>query len=193
MPNKKIKNFRPDKILYYMNIAKEVAARSTCMSAIHGSIVVKEDQIIATGYNGAPRQTKDCYEHGFCLRRKLGIPSGQHYEICRSVHAEQNVIINAARSGASLMGGDLYMWGMRVWEGARELTDELPCFICKKMILNSGIENLYCMSKNGKIRKIKVADWAEKWQKKDMLEDTEKYDADYYKKLKELEKKKGAK
>ena len=184
MANKKTKSFRPDKQTYYMNIAKEVATRSTCMSAIHGAIVVKNDQIIATGYNGAPRKTKDCYEHGFCLRRELKIPSGQHYEICRSVHAEQNVLINAARSGENVFGGDLYMWGMRIWEGAKELTDELPCFICKKLIINSGIENLYRMTPSGKIKRVKINDWAKEWTKKDMLDDTAKYNADYYKKFK---------
>lgn len=188
MPNKKIKNFRPDKNAYYINIAKEVASRSTCMSTHIGAIIVKNDQIIATGYNGAPRKTKDCYERGFCLRRELKIPSGQYYEICRSVHAEQNAIINAARSGVNILGGDMYSWGMKVWAGANELLDILPCYICKKMILNSGLNSLYYMSKSGKIIKIDILkNWTKDWQKRDMLDDMKKYSTDYSKEYKKIE------
>ena len=88
---------------YYLNIAREVALKSTCYRANIGCLIVKDDQIIATGYIGAPRKTKDCFEHGNCLRTMLGLPHGQRYELCRSVHAEQNAIINAARAGVSLL------------------------------------------------------------------------------------------
>ena len=100
---------RPSKDEYYLNIAKEIGDRSTCFRHKMGVVVLKDDQIIATGYIGAPRKTKDCLERGECLRDKLKIPHGTRYEICRSVHAEQNAIINAARAGVSLLGGDMYM------------------------------------------------------------------------------------
>ena len=101
-----MKSTRTSKDHYYLGIAKEVASRSTCWRRAIGAIIVRDDQIISTGYVGAPRKTKDSLEHGFCLRDKLGIPHGQRYELCRSVHAEQNAIINAARAGVSLLGGD---------------------------------------------------------------------------------------
>lgn len=107
--SEKKKNKRPSKDAYYINIAKSVAARATCMSVNFGAIVVKNDQIIATGYVGAPRKTMDCLERGKCLRRELKVPSGHRYELCRSVHAEMNAIINAARAGVSLLGGDIYI------------------------------------------------------------------------------------
>ena len=184
------KGYRPKKVQYYLNIAKEIASRSTCMSTIVGVIIVKDDQIIATGYNGAPRKTKDCYERGFCLRRELNIPSGQNYEICRSVHAEQNAIINAARSGVNIMGADMYMWGMKIWQGANELIDALPCFICKKIVINSGLKNFYYSDSEGKIKKINIErDWVQRWKRKDLLEDIEKYNAGFYKELKKIDKK----
>ena len=96
---------------YYLGIAREVARRSTCFRRSIGAIIVRDDQIISTGYVGAPRKTRDSVDHGFCLRDRLGIPHGQRYELCRSVHAEQNAIINAARAGVSLLGGDMYIFG----------------------------------------------------------------------------------
>src|SRR5512136_549287 len=96
---------------YYLGIAREVATRSTCFRRSIGAIIVRDDQIISTGYVGAPRKTRDSLQHGFCLRDRLGIPHGERYELCRSVHAEQNAIINAARAGVSLLGGDMYIYG----------------------------------------------------------------------------------
>ena len=103
---------------YYLGIAREVARRSTCWRRSIGAIIVRDDQIISAGYVGAPRKTRDSVEHGFCLRDRLGIPHGQRYELCRSVHAEQNAIINAARAGVSLLGGDMYIFGTSVDGGS---------------------------------------------------------------------------
>jgi dCMP deaminase len=164
---------------YYLNIAREVANRSTCMSTNFGCIIVRDDQIISTGYNGAPRGTKDCTEIGVCLRRMLHVPSGTQYELCRSVHAEQNAIINAARAGVSLLGGDVYLFGKKVLEGEEQLLKAYPCFICKKMILNAGIKNVISNDENGKVVEYKVADWVSEWAKHDMIEDTQKYSANY--------------
>ncbi|MGC9310981.1 MAG: deoxycytidylate deaminase [Candidatus Aenigmatarchaeota archaeon] len=170
---------RPSKTEYYLNIAKEVAARSTCLCLRGGAIIVKDDQIVATGYNGAPRKTKDCLERGNCLRRELNIPSGHRYEFCRTVHAEQNAIINAARAGVSILGGTMYLHGCRVFNGKTEKSDMLPCFICKKMILNAGLEKVVCSTKDGKFKIYDVAEWAKDWREKDIIEDTEKYETDY--------------
>ncbi len=170
---------RIPKMQYYLNIAEEVSRRSTCLSSQFGCILVKDDQIISTGYNGAPRKTKDCMELGFCLRRKLGIPSGQQYEICRSVHGEQNAIINAARSGVGLFGADLYLFGRRVFEGQEALIKAYPCFICKKMILNAGIKRVFGNDEKGNIVEYNVADWTNEWAEHDMVDDTMKYNAGY--------------
>ncbi len=170
---------RVSKNQYYLNIAREVSERATCMSAHFGCIIVRDDQIVSTGYNGAPRGTKDCYEIGNCLRRKLGVKSGTQYEMCRSVHAEQNAIINAARAGVSLLGGTMYLFGKRVWDGADELIKAYPCFICKKMILNAGINKMIVNDETGDIVEFSVKEWTDQWAKNDMIEDTEKYATSY--------------
>lgn len=121
---------RPEKDQYYLNIARVVSTRSTCMKVYMGAIIVKEDQIIATGYVGAPRNTKSSMEHGFCLRKKLNIPSGSQYELCRSVHAEQNAIINAARAGVSLLGGDMFIYGQLKETG--EVINAFPALSAKR-------------------------------------------------------------
>lgn len=170
---------RISKQQYYMNIAEEVSKRATCMSCHFGCIVVKDDQIISTGYNGAPRQTKDCYEIGFCLRRKLGVESGTKYEMCRSVHAEQNAIINSARAGVSLLGADVYLFGKKVLEGEEQLIKAYPCFICKKMLLNAGIGRVLGNDEKGEIVVHDVKEWTKQWGENDMIEDTVKFSANY--------------
>jgi len=174
-----MEKYRPSKEEYYLNIAKEVARRSTCMRAKFGAIIVRDDQIVATGYNGAPRKVRDCYEIGICLREKLNIPSGQRYEICRSVHSEQNAIINATRAGVSILGGDMYIFGFRIIDGKEIQIKAFPCFICKKMIINAGLKRVIC-SQEGKGYKVYlVSDWVREWRKRDMLEEAEQYGIDY--------------
>ncbi len=160
---------RPSKDEYYLNIAKEVAERSTCFRNKGGVIIVKGGQIVATGYIGAPRKTKDCFERNECLRDKLKIPHGRNYEICRSVHAEQNCIINAARAGVSLLGGDIYIYCKNPKDNTE--IDSFPCFICKKMIINSGLNRVICSTKTGEIKIFQVKDWVKGWQEKDILDD----------------------
>lgn len=164
---------------YYLNIAEEVSKRSTCLCSHFGCIIVKDDQIISTGYNGAPRKTKDCYELGFCLRRRLGIPSGQQYEICRSVHGEQNALVNAARSGVSVLNADLYLFGTRVMEGQEALIKAYPCFICKKMVINAGIKRVFGNDENRGVVEYSVDEWTKEWAEHDMVDDTQKYNANY--------------
>lgn len=158
---------------YYLGIAKEVARRSTCFRRSIGAIIVRDDQIISTGYVGAPRKTKDSFEHGFCLRDKLAIPHGERYELCRSVHAEQNAIINAARAGVSLLGGDIYIYGS-VCREDRPI-NAFPCFICKKMIINAGLDRVVCSAAAGKKKVFRVSQWARDWTKGDIIDDKQQY------------------
>ncbi len=172
------KIIRPDKDTYYWLIARTVATRSTCRTVEHGAIIVRNDQIIATGYVGAPRGVKDCLDLGFCIRRQKNVPSGSNYEMCRSAHAEMNAIINAARAGVSLLGGDLYLYSSRKTENRDVLIDAYPCLLCKKMIINAGLRRVIGNSKNGTLRSYFVSDWVEDWKTlEDLTQDKERYDA----------------
>lgn len=167
---------RPSKDEYYLQIAKQVAQRSTCFRARGGAIIVRDDQIIATGYIGAPRKTKDCLERGFCLRNKLAIPHGKQYEICRSVHSEQNAIINAARAGVSLLGGSMFIYGER--PETEERFDAFPCFICKKIIINAGLVRVVSSTKDGGYKVFNVSDWETDWKERDIIDDQQQYGKD---------------
>ena len=170
-----MKTLRPSKERYYLNIAKEVAQRSTCYRVKIGAIIVRNDVIVSTGYVGAPRKAKDCFERGFCLRDELKIPHGQRYELCRSVHSEMNCLINAARSGTSVLGGDMYIWGC---DRNGNLIDAFPCFICKKMIINAGLKRVICSSRNGEMKTFRVEDWIKEWQEKEITDDRYQYGKD---------------
>ena len=167
---------RTSKDLYYLGIAKEVSSRSTCFRRAIGAIIVRDDQIISTGYVGSPRKTKDSLEHGYCLRDKLGIPHGQRYELCRSVHAEQNAIINAARAGVSLLGGDMFIYGSE--PGGQKPINALPCYICKKMLVNCGLKRVVCSTAEGGITIFLVEDWIRDWQEHDIIDDEKQYGRD---------------
>lgn len=158
---------------YYLGIAREVARRSTCFRRSIGALIVRDDQIISTGYAGAPRKTRASTEHGFCLRDRLNIPHGQRYELCRSVHAEQNAIINAARAGVSLLGGDMFIFGSVPESGAA--VNAFPCFICKKMLINAGLVRVVCSTADGQHAVFQVEDWARTWREGDILDDQHQY------------------
>jgi dCMP deaminase len=166
---------RISKDQYYLNIAKEISSRSTCFRRKIGAVIVKDDVIVATGYVGAPRKTKDCLEREECLRNKLKIPHGKNYELCRSVHAEQNAIINAARAGVSLLNGDIFIYGE---DEQGRIIDAFPCFICKKMIINAGLNRVVCSLKDGGFKIFNVSDWVKDWQEKDILNDKHQYGKD---------------
>ncbi len=121
---------RPSWKKYFVEMAKLAATRSTCLRRQVGAVVVKDNRVLSTGYNGSPQHTAHCEDLGGCLREKLGIPSGQRHEICRAVHAEQNAIVQAAKHGVSIDGADLYC-------------THQPCSICAKLIINAGIKNVY--------------------------------------------------
>ena len=129
---------RLDKKSYYMDIAEKVAGRSTCLRRQYGAVIVKDDEIISTGYNGAPRGEANCCDLGTCWRAENDIPHGERYEACRSVHAEMNAIISASRR--EMIGSTLYLVGIE--DGKR--IKAAPCDICRRLIVNAGIEQVIC-------------------------------------------------
>lgn len=152
---------------YYLGIAKEVSKNSTCKRTRFGAVIVRGEQIIATGYTGAVRKAKDCKEWKFCLRDKLKIPHGEQYEKCRSVHAEENAIVNAARAGVSLYDGDIYIYGTDI--KTRKKIDTFPCLRCKKLIINAGLNKVVCSTSRG-FKEWGVEGWVLELQTKDILE-----------------------
>ena len=147
---------RIDKINYYLDIAESVLERSTCLRRMYGAIAVKNDEIIATGFNGAPRGRKNCSDLGFCYREKMNIPRGERYEMCRSVHAEQNVIISASRK--DLIGSTLYLVG-KDSNTLEYVSNSNPCMLCKKMIINSGIEKVIIRDNKNEYRIVNVLEY----------------------------------
>jgi dCMP deaminase len=130
---------RRDKQNYYLDIAQTVLERGTCLRRNFGAIIVRDDQIIATGYTGAPRGRQNCSDIGVCMREKLGIPRGERYELCRSVHAEANAIIAAPRR--DMIGSTLYLVGRDAHTGEL-VKDANSCAMCKRLIINSGISSI---------------------------------------------------
>ena len=149
---------RRDKENYYLDIAQAVAGRGTCLRRNFGAIIVKNDQILATGYTGAPRGRKNCSDLGFCLREKMNIPRGERYELCRSVHAEANAIISAART--EMIGATLYLVGRDAKSG--ELVPNAnSCSMCKRMIINAGITRVVIRNTQDEFTAVYVDDWVE--------------------------------
>ena len=133
---------RVSKEEYYISLARSAALRGTCLRRNYGAIIVKDDEIIATGYTGAPREAENCCDRGSCRRQELSIPSGQCYELCRSVHAEMNAVISASRR--DMAGSVLYLAGYEMKDGkiASEISKAEPCLLCKRVLLNAGIEQV---------------------------------------------------
>lgn len=148
---------RITKVDYYLNFAADAAMRGTCLRRNYGAVIVKDDAIVSTGYNGAPRGLLNCCDIGECERIKANVPSGQRYELCRSVHAEQNAIIHAGRD--KTMNSTMYIAGFDVATG--QPVDSIPCDLCKRFILNAGIALLYISCANGDILRIVPA---EEWK-----------------------------
>ena len=131
---------------YYLGIASEVARRSTCIRRQYGAVIVKNDEIVATGYNGAPRGDDNCCDIGECWREKHNIPHGEQYEKCVAVHAECNAIISASRN--EMLGAALYLAGFEGWDKPNE--NPVPCMICERLIKNAGIEKV--INQNGEVQ-----------------------------------------
>ncbi len=149
---------RRDKINYYLDIAETVAERSTCLRRCYGSIIVKNDEIISTGFNGAPRGRKNCIDLGRCIREEMNIPSGERYELCRSVHAEQNCIISAPRR--DMIGSTLYLACVSGATGEL-MSGTNSCSMCKRAIINAGIEKVIIRDTKEEYRIIDVSEWIE--------------------------------
>ena len=141
---------------YYLDIAETVLERSTCLRRQYGAIIVRNDEIVATGYNGAPRGRKNCSDLGYCVREQMRVPRGERYELCRSVHAEANAIISAARR--DMIGGTLYLVGRDAATGAL-LHDTTSCAMCRRMIINSGITRVVNRIGDDGIEIIDVQNW----------------------------------
>ena len=146
---------RIDKNNYYLDIAESALERSTCLRRKWGAVIVKDDEIISTGYNGAPRGRKNCTDLGTCIREELNIPRGERYELCRSVHAEQNAIISASRK--DMIGATLYEVGIDAKTG-EYVENAMPCAMCKRFIINSGITKMVFRDSKDKYREINVQD-----------------------------------
>ncbi len=148
---------RRDKINYYLDIAETVSRRSTCLRRYFGAIIVKNDEILSTGYSGAPRGRKNCNDLGYCLRESLNIPRGERYEMCRSVHAEANAIISTARRDC--IGGTMYLVGTEAATGAY-VANASSCSMCKRLVINAGIQTVIIRNTATEYTVVDVdADW----------------------------------
>ena len=149
---------RRDKINYYLDLAEIVAQRCTCLRHHYGAVIVKDDEVVSTGYVGAPRGRANCSDLGYCLRQKLEIPRGERYELCRSVHAEANAIISASRK--EMLGADLYLVGKEVSDGSY-IKNAVCCSMCKRMVINAGIARVIVRDDKDSFRSIDVKTWVE--------------------------------
>ena len=147
---------RIDKTNYYLDIAQTVLERSTCRRRHYGAIIVRNDEIVSTGYNGAPRGRINCNDLGYCVREQLSIPSGQRYELCRSVHAEANAIISASRN--ECIGSDLYLCCIDPSSG-NVVGDATCCSMCRRMVINAGIARVIVRNTPTEYTVVDVEDW----------------------------------
>lgn len=147
---------RIDKDWYYLDIAKSVALRATCLRRKYGAIIVQNDRIVSTGYNGAPRGRTNCCDTGICIREQRNVPHGERYELCKSVHAEQNAVIFAGFDKTN--GATLYLAGV---DAKMNEPIDAPdcCMMCKRVLINAGIKNVKFLNGNGTMREIKVQTW----------------------------------
>ena len=141
---------------YYLDIAETVLERATCLRRVYGAIIVKNDEIISTGYNGAPRGRANCVDMGYCSREAMKVPRGERYELCRSVHAEANAIISASRR--DMVGGTIYLVGRDARAGEL-LADATSCLMCRRMVINAGLEKVVIRRTETEFEVVPVADW----------------------------------
>ena len=147
---------RRSKENYYLDIADAAQERSTCLRRRFGAIIVRDDEIVATGYNGAPRGRRNCTDLNYCARKELNVPAGQRYELCRSVHAEANAIISAARR--DMLGSTLYLVGRDAATGDY-YHETTPCAMCRRLIINAGIQTVVCRTGEDEYTTTLVRDW----------------------------------
>ena len=147
---------RRDKINYYLDLAEVVTNSGTCLRRRYGAVIVKNDEVISTGYVGAPRGRKNCTDLGTCVRVQLKIPRGERYELCRSVHAEANAIISAPRD--KMIGSSLFLCGIEM-DTDEYIKNSSCCSMCKRMVINAGIEKVYIRDSKDEYRVVMVQDW----------------------------------
>ena len=147
---------RRDKINYYLDLADVVSKRGTCLRKRYGAVIVKNDEVISTGYVGAPRGRKNCSDLGYCIRQKMNIPRGERYELCRSVHAEANAIISASRD--KMIDSIMYLSG-REMDTNEYVSNANCCSMCKRMIINAGIRQVIVRDSETDYRVINVNEW----------------------------------
>ena len=140
---------------YYLDIAQTVLERATCLRRVYGAIIVKNDEIISTGYNGAPRGRCNCIDLGYCTREKMQVPRGERYELCRSVHAEANAIISAARRDT--LGSTMYLAGRQA--SGELLRHATSCTMCRRLIINAGIDRMVIRTGEMEYDVVKVQEW----------------------------------
>lgn len=149
MDNGKKRFLRPSWDEYFIEIAKVVSSRSTCLRRRYGAVIVKDNVIVSTGYNGAPRGSVSCVDKGSCRRKELNVPAGERYELCEAVHAEQNAVING--SPERMKEATIYIAG---FEDDNSFADGKPCLLCRRMIRNAMIKEIVYLKKDGSIVKI---------------------------------------
>jgi dCMP deaminase len=149
---------RTEKENYYLDIAETVLERGTCLRRNFGSIIVKNDEIVSSGYTGAPRGRQNCIDTGICVRETLGIPRGERYELWRSVHAEANAIISASRR--DMIGSTLYLVGRDAKNG-EYVENTAPCSMCKRLIINAGIIRVIVRNSKAQFSVLEVENWVE--------------------------------
>jgi dCMP deaminase len=147
---------RRDKINYYLDLAEMVSQRGTCLRRHYGAVIVKNDEVISTGYVGSPRGRQNCTDIGECVREKMKIPRGERYELCRSVHAEANAIISASRD--KMIGSTLYLVGIDMKTGGY-VENSSCCSMCKRLVINAGIEQVVLRDTKDEYRVVDVEDW----------------------------------
>ena len=141
---------------YYLDIAETVLERATCLRRVYGAIIVKNDEIISTGYNGAPRGRANCVDMGYCTREMMKVPRGERYELCRAVHAEANAIISASRR--DMVGGTIYLVGRNAQTGEL-LSDATSCMMCRRMVINAGLEKVVIRRTETEFVVVDVQEW----------------------------------
>lgn len=149
---------RISKTNYYLDIAETVLERATCLRRVYGAIIVKNDEIISTGYNGSPRGRRNCVDMGFCTREAMQVPRGERYELCRSVHAEANAIISASRR--DMVGGTLYLVGRDAQTGEL-LPDATSCSMCRRLIINAGLARVVIRRTKDEFEMVNVQEWTD--------------------------------
>ena len=147
---------RRDKINYYLDLAEVVSQRSTCLRRHYGAVIVQNDEVISTGYVGAPRGRKNCSDMQYCIRTKLNVPRGERYELCRSVHAEANAIISTSRD--KMLGSTLYLVGVECSDGSY-VENACCCSMCKRLVINAGISHVIIRETKDEYRIIPVQKW----------------------------------